>query len=489
MIESLQKLEEKQQTEEEEERQRRLQAVFEQRIGTSSKDLRITQPVVAPKITEENTKPELMPQLSWDNIPADFLLLSFENPVWLLSNKWWVAPEEVTSFQQAKQQFPKVDFGGVAEDKEFCVFDHRGLEQHIRPVLKRDSFALFFAQEPEYAEEGVDVEEAFLKARTLEVVPRNWDVPKAGFESQEDCLERVWKRFEVKPVRTIGGSHVSRLTKYDYPIRVTPFPRPFFLDFGYPLQFNFLSNLTQLEVRDYVLEVEDAIRRSLNDPDSPQLLDVASRHRLEHLVRQKSAELLTQESGRGELLLRHYPLLPLLKPEQAEEFHPILREDKSAWKVFSSEEHLPFHYSNSFVEGTPRPSVVHTSKTEAKRQRQLCLWEPLVYEDYCESVVGFKTKDFAAKSVNNFKKVLEEGFDEVVGMTARLAALRKYKLTSDEIKYFGFLNPEHELLDKLETKRGLHTPLFLSKLEWFVELEKPQETDELQEVFNRFTKN
>lgn len=85
--------------------------------------------------------------------------------------------------------------------------------------------------------------------------------------------------------------------------------------------------------------------------------------------------------------------------------------------------------------------------------------------------------------------MLEEGFDEVVGMTARLAALRKYKLTSDEIKYFGFLNPEHELLDKLETKRGLHTPLFLSKLEWFVELEKPQETDELQEVFNRFTKN
>lgn len=64
VIESLQKLEEKQQTEEEEERQRRLQAVFEQRIGTSSKDLRITQPVVTPKITEENTKPELMPQLS-----------------------------------------------------------------------------------------------------------------------------------------------------------------------------------------------------------------------------------------------------------------------------------------------------------------------------------------------------------------------------------------------------------------------------------------
>lgn len=63
VIESLQKLEEKQQTEEEE-RQRRLQAVFEQRIGTSSKDLRITQPVVTPKITEENTKPELMPQLS-----------------------------------------------------------------------------------------------------------------------------------------------------------------------------------------------------------------------------------------------------------------------------------------------------------------------------------------------------------------------------------------------------------------------------------------
>lgn len=140
----------------------------------------------------------------------------------------------------------------------------------------------------------------------------------------------MWKNLEAKPLRPLGGTHISRLTKYDYPVRVTPYPRPLFLDFGYPLQFNFLSNLIQLEVRDYVLEVEDAIRRNLNDSDSPQLMDVVSRHRLEHLVRQKSAELLTKESGRGELLLRHLPLFPLLTPDQAQHFHPILQEDQSS---------------------------------------------------------------------------------------------------------------------------------------------------------------
>lgn len=475
----------------EEERQRRLQAVFNQRIGASAKDLKITQTPEEAKIKREKKEPELMPGLSWENLASDSLVLSFENPVWLASSRWWNTPKEIKSPKLAKSQFPEVDFGEVEADEEFSLFNHQSLEVHVRPILKRDSFGLFYAREPEYEEEGVEVEQAFLEARTLEVTTRNWVavVPKEGFLSQEECLKSVWQNLETKPMRPLGGTHISRLTKYDYPVRVTPFPRPLFLDFGYPLQFNFLSNLIQLEVRDYALEVEDSIRRSLNNSDSPQLMDVVSRHRLEHLVREKTAELLTKESGEGELLLRHFPLFPLLKPNEAKQFHPILQENQAAWRVFASEEYLPFHYSSAFVEGEPRPSVTHISQVETKRRRQLCLWDPITYEDYCENVESPKRNKLSQKAVENFKALLKEGFEEVEGLSRRLASLRKYKLTSDEVRYFGFLSAEHEWLEKLETKPRPLSPLFLSKLEWFVDWEQSEETDELKEEFNRFIKN
>lgn len=91
----------------------------------------------------------------------------------------------------AKRQFPEVDFGSVETDEEFCLFNHRSLETHVRPILRRDSFGLFYAREPEYEEEGTDVRQAFLSARTLEVTPRDWKVPEGGFASQEECLESV----------------------------------------------------------------------------------------------------------------------------------------------------------------------------------------------------------------------------------------------------------------------------------------------------------
>lgn len=67
----------------EQERQRRLQAVFSQRIGVSPKDLRLTpQTLEAPKVVEKEAKqPKLMPGLSWDNLASESLLLSFENPI------------------------------------------------------------------------------------------------------------------------------------------------------------------------------------------------------------------------------------------------------------------------------------------------------------------------------------------------------------------------------------------------------------------------
>lgn len=156
--------------------------------------------------------------------------------------------------------------------------------------------------------------------------------------------------------------------------------------------------------------------------------------------------------------------------------------------MFPSEEFLPFHYSSSFAQAAVRPSVSHISRVEAKRRRQLCLWDPVTYEDYCENVEASNSRrsKFSQKAVESFKALLKEGFEEVESLNRRLWRLRKYKLTSDEVRYFGFLEAEHELLEKLESRPRPLSPLFLSKLEWFVDWEQFDETDELKEEFNRF---
>lgn len=122
--------------------------------------------------------------------------------------------------------------------------------------------------------------------------------------------------------------HISRISKHDFPSRVTAFPRPLFLDYGYPLQFSFLSNLIQLEVKDYVLEVEDLLKR-VNAKELKKAKTAQEVHRIQHQIRQQAAEIVTEEVGEGEILLRHFPVLPLLDKEKAKKIYSIFEEDSN----------------------------------------------------------------------------------------------------------------------------------------------------------------
>lgn len=65
--------------------------------------------------------------------------------------------------------------------------------------------------------------------------------------------------------------------------------------------------------------------------------------------------------------------------------------------------------------------------------------------------------------VNEFRQNIREELEKVFEFSQQLKNNRKFKLTADEIEYFGFTKPEELALPELETFKNPQFPQVFEK--------------------------